>query len=255
MMLRQALTIVAIALLCWTGGAIAKTEEMASGFVVVSGSDTIEIETSDGRRTYVFTDDAIVPAELADGDFVLVRVDDPSQRAEQIIIVDERVEVVGEALDEAERAVVGTVTATSTDQLLVETPTGGQAFVIDPEKLFPPLPEPNQRVVVTYRTLEIHPPMHMATGLILLPADFQLTAGAVRETSEPMQVAVVVPPPPPAPIVVKPAPPPAPVVIEQVPQPEPERVAALPQTATPLPLALMAGVLLVSLGVASRFTR
>ncbi len=248
-MLRKSLSIAAVAVLCLAGAAIANPElEMSSGFVVVTGTDTLVIETEDGRQTFDLVEGTIVPADLEDGDFVLVRVTEPgSQRAEQIIVVDERISVLAE-LDELERAVVGTVTATSTDQLLVETPTGGQAFAIDPERLFPPLPQPHQRIVVTYRTLEIHPPMHMATGLILLPADFQLTAGNVRETSEPMQVAQAPPP------IVEPAPAPAPVKATPA-APAVERITSLPQTGTALPLALTAGVLLIGLGVASRFSR
>lgn len=251
--LRQSLSIAAVAVLCLAGAAIANPElEMSSGFVVVTGSDTLVIETADGRQTFELAESTLVPADLEDGDFVLVRVTEPgSQRAEQIIVVDDRLEVLAE-LDEVERAVVGTVTATSTDQLLVETPSGGQAFAIDPEKLFPPVPQPNQRIVVTYRTLEIHPPMHMATSLTLLPADFQLTAGNVRETSEPIQVAKVTAPVPPP--IVEPAPAPAPVKA-LTPAAPVAAIKSLPQTATVLPLALTAGVLLVGLAIASRFSR
>ncbi len=253
-MIQKSLTIAALAAWCVAGAVVAAPQqELDSGVVVDHGRETLVLDTPEGRETFALDADTIQPGGLDTGDLVVVRSTEPgSPLAEEVIMVEDRIEVLGE-IDDQERAVFGTVSATSPQQLLVETPTGGQAFVIDPEKLFPPLPAPDQRLVVTYRTLEIHPPLHMATGLVALPDDFQFAyGGSVRETSEPMQVAQVAPPPPPR----------SPEPIRQPPAPEPvvaapvaPRMESLPQTATPVPLALAAGVLLVGLGVASRFSR
>ena len=99
------------------------------------------------------------------------------------MIVHDHIVVVED--EETEGALLGIVTAISPQQLLVETTTGEQAFVINPEKLFPPLPEADQKVAVTYRTLEVHPPQHIATGLVVLPKELDaLTMSARGEATQ-----------------------------------------------------------------------
>jgi hypothetical protein len=250
-MIRTLKALVLLAVLCAAGIALAAPPpEVASGTVVTASDHTLVLDTAAGRETYEIADGASVPADLAPGDVILVRLDEPgSWRADQVLIVKESVEVTAELDPDGERAVLGTVSATSPDQLLVETTTGEQAFVVNPEKLFPPLPTPDQRVAVTYRTLELHPPLHMATGLVVLPDDFRFASGNVRVTSEPVVVAQAPPPP---------APEPLPQPIEEapaLPAPEPmmaEPIEPLPQTATPFPLMLGAGALLLALAVATR---
>lgn len=254
-MTRTPTSVALLAALCLALPAAAAQEpQLASGTVFTVSAGAIVLETPAGRETFELAAGATVPADLAPGDFILVRVDEPgSWRADQVLIVDERIEVAAELDPDAERAVLGTVSATGRQQLMVETVDGRQAFVVNPEKLFPPLPAPDQKVAVTYRTLEVHPPQHLATGLVVLPADFRLDAGNVRVTSEPASA-----PQPPA------APAPEPLaerLIEEPPalptparmiEPAVEPIEPLPQTGTPLPLLLAAGGLLLGLAVATR---
>lgn len=256
-MTRIPISVAALAALCLAlavPATAAPDPELASGVVFDIQAGAIVVDTRDGRETFELAADSTVPPGLAPGDFVLVRVDEPgSWRADQVLIVDERVEVTGEIDPDAERAVLGTVSATGRQQLLVETVDGKQAFVVNPEKLFPPLPTPDQKVAVTYRTLEVHPPQYLATGLVELPADFRLDSGNVRVTSEP-----AVAPRPPAPPAPEPLaerfteePPALPTPARMI-EPAVESIEPLPQTATPLPLLLAAGGLLLGLAVATR---
>jgi hypothetical protein len=174
---------------------------------------------------------------------------DAEGAADRVLIIEDSVEVTADFDPDAERAVLGIVSATSPDQLLVETTTGEQAFVVNPEKLFPPLPTPDQRVAVTYRTLEIHPPQHLATGLIVLPDDFSLTAGNVQVTTETAVIAQA--PSPPRAERLEQAPPALPAPTRTI-APANEPIETLPQTGTPLPLLLGAGALLLGLGIATR---
>lgn len=245
------LTVLASLLLFVTAVPAAAEPEIAAGIVFTADPHAIVLETPEGRQTYELAEGAAVPADLAPGDPVLVRIDEPgSWRADEVLIVEDRVEVTGELAPEEERAVLGTVSATSPQQLLVETTTGEQAFVVNPEKLFPPLPTPEQKVAVTYRTLELHPPRHLATGLVVLPDDFRLASGAVRVTSEPAVVAQA-PPPEPLPERLEEEPPALPTPARMI-EPVDEPIEPLPQTGTPLPLMLGAGALLLGLGIAAR---
>jgi hypothetical protein len=177
------------ATLCWTVAIASPNKEMISGVVVSHEADELVIETGEGRRTFMLAGDTLVPDNVMAGDMVLVNLSEQdSEQVERIITVDEQVVVTDDL--EAERAVIGVVTAVSPQQLLVKTTTGGQAFVINPEKLFPPVPQPDQRVAVTYRTLEVHPPQHMATGLIVLPNEMQVAQSRVLTTDEPASTLV-----------------------------------------------------------------
>jgi hypothetical protein len=171
------------ATLCWTVAIASPGNEMISGVVVTHEADELVIETGEGRRTFMLASDTHVPDNVMAGDMILIALSEQdSEQVERIITVDEQVVVTDDLV--AERAVIGTVTAVSPQQLLVETTNGGQAFVISPEKLFPPLPQPDQRVAVTYRTLEVHPPQHMATGLIVLPDELQVAQSRILTTDE-----------------------------------------------------------------------
>jgi hypothetical protein len=208
---RYSILAAAFATLCLTAAlAQAPQDGMLSGVVVTSGTGQLEIETSDGRKTFQVAPAVVMPADLQPGDLVLVSVSEPgSLDANRILIVNDTIVVTEDR--GAEQAVVGTVKSTSPQQLIVETTTGGQAFVIDPEKLFPPLPAPDQRVAVMYRTLEVHPPQYMATGLVLLSDDVRIssletettelsaTDEIATETSrtDPTQISEIAPPPPP----------------------------------------------------------
>lgn len=186
--LPMAIVFATVAALCAVAAFANPDSDIVSGVVVSHDGSGVVIETSEGRRTFLLGADVTFPADVTAGDIVVVSLTEPgSSEAEKVVAVDEQVVVVGEA--EAERAVIGTVTAISPQQLLIETTTGGQAFVISPEKLFPPLPEPDQRVAVMYRTLEVHPPQHMATGLVVLPDDVQIAAMRSRITSTPTELA------------------------------------------------------------------
>ncbi|HUP22901.1 MAG TPA: hypothetical protein VNB06_08165 [Thermoanaerobaculia bacterium] len=180
--LAAALTVAAT--LCWTVAMASPRNEMISGVVVTHEGDELVIETGEGRRTFLLAGDTYVPSNIMAGNMVLVTLSEQdSEQVERIMTVDEQVVVTDDL--EAERAVIGIVTAVSPQQLLVKTTSGGQAFVINPEKLFPPVPQPDQRVAVTYRTLEVHPPQHMATGLIVLPDELQVTQSRALVTDEP----------------------------------------------------------------------
>ncbi|MEZ5332710.1 MAG: hypothetical protein R2991_11790 [Thermoanaerobaculia bacterium] len=229
----------------------ADSGEVASGIVVSTAADTIVLDTPAGRDTFSLAPEAALTADLAPGDTVLVRLDGDG-RAADVLLVEDRVEVTAPLDRETERAVLGTVSATSPQQLLVRTTTGEQAFVVDPEKLFPPLPAPDRKVAVTYRTLDLHPPRHLATGLVVLPDDFRLASGAVRVTSEPAVVAQApAPAPEPLPERLEEERPALPTPARMI-EPVNEPIEPLPQTATRLPVVLSAGALLLGLGIAAR---
>lgn len=172
------------ATLCWTVAMASPRNEMISGVVVSHEAGELVIETRDGHRTFRLAEDTYIPSNIMAGNMVLVTLSEQdSEQVKRIMTVDEQVVVTDDL--EAERAVIGIVTAVSPQQLLVKTTSGGQAFVINPEKLFPPVPQPDQRVAVTYRTLEVHPPQHMATGLIVLPDELQVTQSRALVTDEP----------------------------------------------------------------------
>lgn len=247
--MRKLLSILLLTALAATGPALAEQPQtVKAGTVVSIDHATIVLEADGAETTYRLTEGAILPPALATGDFVLVRLTADSDTAtDQVLAVDERVMVTEDL--ESERAVIGSVTATSPDQLLVDTTTGEQAFVVNPEKLFPPLPAPNQRVAVTYRTLELHPPRYMATGLVILDGE-PATASNVEVSSEPVATVAQAEPEPavrteraapaPAPAPEAPAPARAPVMAEPV--------EVLPQTGSTLPALGLLGLTLLAAG-------
>ena len=246
--MRTLLFTIPLALLAFAGAAAAGTAEMEAGHLVSVEADRVIVTIEGSDTAYLLTDGAAVAENLENGDLVLVRViDRETMTADRVVVVDTEVEVLEDV--GAERAVFGTVQATGPQQLIVETTSGEQAFVVQPEKLFPPLPTPDQRVAVTYRTLEVHPPRHLATGLVVLEEGLA-PRSAVRVTSEPVAVvAEAQPTPPPArrPVIPAPAPAPEPLEVERVEQPE------LPQTGSNLPALGLIGLSLLALGSAVRW--
>jgi LPXTG-motif cell wall-anchored protein len=253
--MRKLLSILLLTALAATGPALAEQPQtVRTGTVVSIDHDTLVIEADGAETTYRLTEGALLPAALAAGDFVLVRLTADSDTAtDQVLAIDERVMVTEDL--ESERAVVGSVTATSPDQLLVDTTTGEQAFVVNPEKLYPPLPTPDQRVAVTYRTLEVHPPRYMATGLVVLEGG-PATASNVEVSSEPVTT-VAQAEPEPAPRTQRVAPAPAPTPEAPAPAPAPvmenEPVKVLPQTGSSLPALGLLGLSLLAVGGITRF--
>ena len=165
----------------------AAADDMA-GRIVVHGDADLTIDTGDGERTYELND-VDLPDGVAEGDLVVLRMDDDGQVID-VVTIDDEIEVVDVVDQEGTyRAVMGEVNATSTDQLLLNTTTGEQAFVINPEKLFPPVPEPGMHLVVQYRVVEIDPPLYMADRLIAVPASLVAhDHGNVAVTTEPVEV-------------------------------------------------------------------
>lgn len=250
--MRRILTIALLALLAVSGPALAEhAQTLKPGTVVSIGDDTLVVEADGAETTYHLADGAVVPATLATGDVVLVRLSDEStMTTDRVLAVDEEVMVTEDL--ETERAVVGSVKATSTDQLIVDTTTGEQAFVVNAEKLFPPVPQPDQRVAVTYRTLNITPPRYKATGFVVLE-DNMAAAPNVEVSSEPVAT-VAEAEPEPAPRMERTAPAPAP----EAPAPAPttmtqEPAEELPQTGSSLPALGLLGLTLLALGGATRF--
>lgn len=241
----------ALLLAAATSLAAAPSTDVASGVVVSTALDTLVLDTTNGRDTFALAPGARLATDLAPGDTVLVRLDDTG-RGTDVLLIEDRVEVTAPLDTETERAVLGTVSATSPQQLLVETTSGEQAFVVNPEELFPPLPTPDQKVAVTYRTLDLNPLRHLATGLVVLPADFRLAGSAVRVTSEPTVVAQAeAPAPEPLPERLHEEAPALPTPARMI-EPIDEPVEPLPQTGTRLPVVLSAGALLLGLGIAAR---
>ena len=253
--MRKLLAITLLTALAATGLALAEQPQIVKAGTVVSiDHETIVIEADGAETTYQLAAGAIVPPALSTGDFVLVRLTaEGEMTTDQVLAVDEQVMVTEDL--QSERAVIGAVTATSPDQLLVDTTTGEQAFVVNPEKLYPPLPTPGQRVAVTYRTLEVQPPRYMATGLIVLEGQ-PSTASNVEVSSEPVAT-VAQAEPEPAPRTQRVAPAPAPTPEAPAPAPAPvmenEPVKALPQTGSSLPALGLLGLSLLAVGGITRF--
>ncbi|MEZ5332731.1 MAG: LPXTG cell wall anchor domain-containing protein [Thermoanaerobaculia bacterium] len=252
--MRKILSITLLSLLAATGLAAAEQPQTLKAGTVVSVDDqTLVVESNGTETTYHLAEAATVPSTLATGDVVLVRVaDHDTMTTDRVLAVDEEVMVTENM--EAEHAVVGSVQATSTNQLILDTTTGEQAFVVDPEKLFPPVPTPDQRVAVTYRTLELNPPRYKATGLVVLDEGMDM-ASNVEVSSEPVAT-VAQAEPEPAPRMQRAAPAPAPSPEAPAPAPAPmteEPTEALPQTGSSLPALGLLGLTLLALGGATRF--
>ncbi len=263
------LALIAIAAILGVG--LAQEGEETVGTVTAATGTTLTVQAPD-QTTHTFQlGDAVLPAGIEEGDMVLVRTSADRTEVQEILHIEEAVEVVTEAEPDVERAVVGTVRSTGTSQLLVDTTNGAQAFVIDPERLFPPLPTADQKVIVAYRVEDVNPPLYKATELIVLPADFQLAQGGqVRVSSEPiaaaaaeveapvgMETQIAELPPQAEPEYAPPAmTEPAPLPAAPAPEPiAPAAMAELPATASPLALLLLGGSAALGLGAALRRRR
>lgn len=226
----------------------------ATGTLTSQSGTTIVVDTADGPETFL-TGEAtkwIDPVET--GDTVLVRYDPDDNQAVEVFKVYENIEVT-ENLAGERHAIFGTVTATGKDGLIIES-ARGQAFVINPEQLFPPLPAPQDKVALTYRVEDLaEGEQAIATDLAVLPDDFVLpTPGSVEISSEPIEQPEEETTVAETETMVEPTPAPAPE-----PMPEPEttetettQMASLPATASPLPLMALLGALSLSGGVALR---
>ena len=253
----------------------------AAGTVVATDAHSITLETADGSATFVRGDTTVVPRPIALGDQVVVR-HAGDRTAVDVLRIDEDVDVTTTAY--ADRlAVRGRVIATGTTNLIVNTTSGEQAFVVNPQKLFPPLPTPDDHVAVIYRVQkEQGRDRLIATDLVVLPAPpAPVMVVAETEVAAPITVDVVtadteVAEPLPAetlPAELLPAPPVRTVVIADAGLDADVDVAAedagafaarnltfeassrLPQTATPLPLVALTGLLALGLTMGLRISR
>lgn len=252
--MRKTLSITLLSLLAVTGLAVAEQPQtLKAGTVVSVENDTLVVESNGAETTYHLAEAATVPSTLTTGDVVLVRVADrDTMTTDRVLAVDEEVMVTGDL--ETEHAVLGSVRATSTNQLILDTTTGENAFVVDPEKLFPPVPTPDQRVAVTYRTLELNPPRYKATGLVVLEDATDMASNVVVSSEPVATVAQAEPEPAERMQRVAPAPTPSPEASAPAPAPMTEEPAeALPQTGSSLPALGLLGLTLLALGGATRF--
>ncbi|MDX1385524.1 MAG: hypothetical protein R3190_17865 [Thermoanaerobaculia bacterium] len=263
-MTRRIAIITTLALLVLAPASFAEETTFTAGEAVELHSGSLTLESEEGRRTFTYDADIARPADLEVGDRLIVQ--HSGDRALSILELHDQV-LVSRQLDGQRRAVYGTVKSTGTEQVIVNTSTGGQAFAIQTERLFPPLPEPGDKVAVIYR-VETTQTQEFAKGerLVLLPADFELpTGGRVRVSSTPIPRPAVAPVPS-AEAEGKSA------ELEDemtLPAPEPERFPApaasaevdqaaatrLPQTASPLWLLGAIGVASLGGGLAARKLR
>ena len=230
------------------------TASTAAGRLQEVGSGGVWIETEEGPQFYALEPDTTRPADLETGETVIVHHADGT--ALELLRVDATVEVEEEYLTEGRRAVLGEVTASSPEQVLVETAAGGQAFVVQSEKLFPPLPVKGDKVAVIYR-VERTATSEEAKGeeLVILPSDTVLSNGVVRVSfteiePETEEVAEADPQAEAALAETDPQP-----EEPAVPQPQTQIAETLPQTASPFTLIGLAGVALLGGGLALRRRR
>lgn len=142
--------------------------------------DRLTVEGPDGEMFLTWPG-----ADFDNGEHLVVKLDETGN-ATEIVTIEDRVDVVGEMQDDL-RAVTGSVASTSTEQLIVKTMTGETAFVINPEKLFPPVPTPDDNVVVLYRVVERQGQDELrATQLVFLPQPLPAEPN-VRVSYEPIE--------------------------------------------------------------------
>lgn len=153
------------------------------GTVVSADESTLVIETTDGETMIDWSAMEDRPFDLQEGDAVVVRYDgdDPSE----VLVVNEKV-VVAETTPETYRAIAGTVDQANPQHLILSTPGGQEAFVIYPDKLFPPFPEPGQRIAVIYRETGTSTKYskYAASEIIELDESFQLASDNVEVAYE-----------------------------------------------------------------------
>ncbi len=227
------------ALVAQEAKAPAASQSIRTGVVIGKTDKALTLWTKNGKEKFTYAEGVVLPQrKIKDGNMVVVFEQSKGSRiASRVSLVDEQIDVTGRA--SKQRAVIGrTAAGRSPGHLIVKTLDGKEAFVIDPKVFRRPLPEPGQRVAVTYRVENIKPPIYKATGIVVL-AD-SLDESPIQITYSDI--------PKPEPVVAQ-----API-LEPEPEPEPVVLAALPQTASELPLLAVLGALLLAAGIRLRKT-
>lgn len=153
------------------------------GTVVSADDSTLVIETTDGETKIDWSAMEDRPFDLKKGDAVVIRYD--GDAPSEILVVDEKV-MVAESTPETYHAITGTVDQANTEHLILSTPSGQEAFVIYPDKLFPPFPEPGQRIALIYRETGTSSKysQYAASEIIELDESFQLASDNVEVAYE-----------------------------------------------------------------------
>ncbi len=240
----------AILTLVATGAFALENLPAATGTLTSQADMTLVVETAEGPMTFLTNDTTEWIDKVNSGDTVLVRYDPEDNHAIEVFEVHEKIKVTDQ-LEGQRRAVLGKVTGSTPNELLVES-NQGTIFVLRPDELYPPLPTTNDKVAVVYRVQELQGDERaIGTDLAVLPEDFELPrAGSVQISSEPIEQ------PETETVVAETT-----VMVETTPEPAPEpktettsetQMASLPQTASPLPLIGLLGALSLSGGIALR---
>ena len=135
--------------ICLLATVPAIANESHVGTVVDLDDQHVVLETQDGEQTIRWTADLERPMNLEAGDAIVVRLD-ASNKPTELLIVDEQVQVAN-VLPDTYHAIAGTLQEVNPDHMILKTPSGQEAFIIYPEKLFPPMPAEGKRVAVIYR--------------------------------------------------------------------------------------------------------
>lgn len=114
-------------------------------------ADTMTLRSAEGEMSYTLEADLKAPEALEKGDKVVVRYNS-DKTVTRILPLHDSMIVEGELVDGVFGAVAGEVESATPNGMTIATVDGKEAFVIDSEELFPPLPRPGERVAVLYRT-------------------------------------------------------------------------------------------------------
>ncbi len=178
----------AILTLVATGAFAIENLPAATGTLTSQADTTIVVDTAEGQMTFLTDQTTEWIDRVNEGDTVLVRYDAEDNHALEVFKVYEKVDVTDQLKGER-RAIFGTVTGSSPNELLIES-NQGTVFVLRPDKLYPPLPVKNDKVALVYRIQEEQGndwEHAIATDLAVLPDDFVLPgAGSTQVGSEPM---------------------------------------------------------------------
>lgn len=229
----------------------------ATGTLTSQADMTMVVDTAQGEMTFV-TDDATKWLDPVNtGDTVLVRYDPENNHASEVFKVYEKIEVT-DSLAGERRALYGTVTATGDHGVIIQS-NQGQVFVLEPDRLDPPLPAAQDKVVLVYRVQELPEGEEgVATDLAILPDDYVLPrAGSVAMSSEQMEteeetVVAETTVETETTTVVETETETTPMYEPETTETETTKMASLPATASPLPLMALLGALSLSGGFALR---
>lgn len=134
--------------ICLLAAVPAVAIESHTGTVTQIDDTQVVVKTDSGEQTIEWTADMVRPDEIETGDAVVVRLD--ADEPSEVLLIHDQVQVADADLKRY-HAIAGTVQQFNTEHMIIETPNGQEAFVIYPEKLLPPIPEPGQRVAIIYR--------------------------------------------------------------------------------------------------------